>query len=753
METVPFADIAPRGNLDSRVQQLLKAVERRSMEEVVALINSGVPVNGYSGSFHETALHLSVQQKWAAGVRYLLSEGASVYTKNQFSQTPLHYAAAGMSVECIKLLLESARPGAIEHRDMRGHTPLHDAATTGCADTIEVLLREGALVNCTDSNKETPLHKAAKSRNLPAVVTLLNNGADLSAKDINNESVLMYILRHIPGGMEVIFDHCLVTNTNVMTSKTLEVSFDFAPFAHPSQHNQVKHLRTFIKLAHAKLLSHPLCETFLLVKWRSVRRWFLIEVILFFLYAVFITILTANKFVFIVNSTPEKFNTSESVKDNGTDIPQPWTPISDKMEQSLEVIVIVKTVFFILHELLTLWQKSMAWFRTFSSVLDMIICILVMVVIIPDFSEWQKHCAIFLVLLLWIQMMLLIGRFPDCGIYVLMITRVSLVFLRIFFIYIFLLFAFSLSFYITIPKDNLAFSTPYYSFSKTLTMMIGELDFDSDFIKQLNSVPYTSLIIFITFTIFVSIILSNLLVALAVNDVQGLRSSAHLERLKKQTELVFHMEKTFEDFCTLADYFRLSGLVKLLEKCAELCRHNCKNVKVFLLPYHPQKSRKLFTMERKKFVVQKLPQHLLANVWERLRVKEKALQERRSSSRKAAGRTLSNNNNNSEDIKNSLKFLEANIIEAMSSKMENATQMSNEMSERLEQLENKLEMLTSLLLKERQEKQERLERQEKQERIERQERLERLERQEKQEYCYTSDRGDNCDSSADVSTA
>ena len=58
------------------------------------------------------------------------------------------------------------------------------------------------------------------------------------------------------------------------------------------------------------------------------------------------------------------------------------------------------------------------------------------------------------------------------------------------------------------------------TFLRTLTMMVGELDISDEFSAQLKNLPFTSHIIFLTFLILVAIILSNLLVALAVNDVQ-----------------------------------------------------------------------------------------------------------------------------------------------------------------------------------------------------------------------------------------
>lgn len=77
-------------------------------------------------------------------------------------------------------------------------------------------------------------------------------------------------------------------------------------------------------------------------------------------------------------------------------------------------------------------------------------------------------------------------------------------------------------------------------------MMIGELEFEDVFFSKEadGGVPYpvTTHLIFFTFVILVTVILMNLLVGLAVNDIQGLQASAGLNRLSRQAELVARLE-------------------------------------------------------------------------------------------------------------------------------------------------------------------------------------------------------------------
>jgi Ion transport protein len=86
------------------------------------------------------------------------------------------------------------------------------------------------------------------------------------------------------------------------------------------------------------------------------------------------------------------------------------------------------------------------------------------------------------------------------------------------------------------------------SILKTFVMMIGELEFEDVFYPDKKDVekpvpyPITTHLIFFTFVVLVTIILMNLLVGLAVSDIQGLQASAGLNRLSRQAELVARLE-------------------------------------------------------------------------------------------------------------------------------------------------------------------------------------------------------------------
>ena len=124
--------------------------------------------------------------------------------------------------------------------------------------------------------------------------------------------------------------------------------------------------------------------------------------------------------------------------------------------------------------------------------------------------------------------------------------------------YVFLIVGFAVAFMILFPNpEQEVFTLLPLALIQLCVMMLGEIDF-ADLIRG-QMFPVTAHLLIILFLFLVSIILMNLLVGLAVSDIQGLSKSAKINQLQQQVELINYMENLLFSplFSVLPDRLKL----------------------------------------------------------------------------------------------------------------------------------------------------------------------------------------------------
>uniref|UniRef100_A0A673H6X5 Serine/threonine-protein phosphatase 6 regulatory ankyrin repeat subunit C-like n=1 Tax=Sinocyclocheilus rhinocerous TaxID=307959 RepID=A0A673H6X5_9TELE len=153
-------------------------------EVVQYLLKHGAEIDEADGSGN-SALHMVCYAGQRAVASELVNCGASVNRSNVRGCTPLHLSAASADgVLCLELLVNN---GA---NNKAGKSPLHVAAIHGHFTRSQILLQNGAEVECVDIYGNTPLHSAAKHGHELLITTLLNNGADVARRGINGMTPL-----------------------------------------------------------------------------------------------------------------------------------------------------------------------------------------------------------------------------------------------------------------------------------------------------------------------------------------------------------------------------------------------------------------------------------------------------------------------------------------------------------------------------------------------------------------------------------
>ncbi|XP_038207262.1 transient receptor potential channel pyrexia [Zerene cesonia] len=498
-----------------------------------------------------TALHLAASRGYTECIELLLSEGAKANTKNYRGFTALHLAARCSSTECVEVLLRdgNADPNA-EDYDKR--TPLHAAISKSerACDIIELLVSWGAQVNKKDEYGYSPIHIAAIDGLTNCVETLIFLGADVTSKSKKGHSALSVIVRKTPKSLAILrhnLDNGISLSRSTEGNEEVQIEFDFGKLLKYSYPREITYLNSLIDEGQKDILQHPLCLAFLFMKWRKIRKFYLARLVFCFLFVVFLSIyvLTA-----VVKTCDGKYAQKYDVPN---ELCQSQSILGDILEDNpIELekwVLLAITVFEIVRKLtgITGYSSIYQYFTTFENLLEWFV--LLSVFLLYDIERdygWQNHIEGYAVLGAWTNLMLMMGQLPMFGDYVAMYQKVLTEFLKLLLAYICLLLGFAICFLVVFPNEEM-FSNPLMGLISTLSMMVGELNLNILINDPLRDDPplifeLSSQIIFILFLMFVTIILMNLLVGIAVHDIQGLRKTAGLSKLVRQTKLILFVE-------------------------------------------------------------------------------------------------------------------------------------------------------------------------------------------------------------------
>ncbi|XP_012243698.1 transient receptor potential channel pyrexia-like isoform X2 [Bombus impatiens] len=500
------------------------------------LLTYGADVRFRFGSMKSTPLHLAAEEGSAECTKLLLDAGAECEAKNARGQTPMHLAVLSQSMETLDVLLNIGAKVNIEDND--GRTPLHAAVTKSARgiELVKILLQAGALVNKADKFGYTPLHIAALNENSPTVIMLLSKGADLTARTKGGISALSFIVRRTPDVLPRFIsrlDQAISLHDHELGDVDCELRLDFRPLVSGGR-GETNLMLCLVESGQRHILKHPLCESFLYLKWLRIRKFFLLSLIF---HSIFVAFFTAYIVV-------EKFRGIVF-----------WPVLI------FTITIAGKEFFQMAHGMCSYikrWENWLQW-----SVVLLSSIVLNMPKHCPGWQchGWQHHIAAVSILLIWIVLMMVVGKFPMFGLYIQMFTQVSINFFKFLGAYIFLIIGFSLGFNVLLKNDS--FKYPLIALLKSIVMMSGELEFEDIFISTEAPIEYS------------------------VSDIQELRRCAGLDGLVRRAELVAHLEHML--FSKFLDHAP-NAIMKACRRGALLLHppHYCA---IYIRPNDPREKR------------------------------------------------------------------------------------------------------------------------------------------------------------------
>ena len=452
----------------------------------------------------------------------------------------------------------------VDIHDEMQNTPLHVAVKFSEEKNVQLLLQHGADPNAVGKNESTPLHKARSPR---MAEILLSYGADPYKMKYSKNELLKtaydVFLNKNASAANMLLDNGITSNGRDLTSTNLVIIFDFKPFRRQTSFsNGEMALHHKIVLQDQKnLLKHPLVESFLQLKYRLIRPLFLINILFFLIFTLSITTLATLDTAYCrnLNSTLSCFLQGE---------------VDDKVALNCFVFLYALTglamVILFFREVIQMLQTRLRYLKDYENLIEMLMigCSLAYLITLYTNYVMAPHFGASAVLLAWMDLTLLTGRFPAIGIYVYMSVHVTIMLVAFLLFYATFLLGFTFAFHLLLPS-SLSFSNPINSIMKVLVMMAGEFEFETHFLPvdgpNGKSSNRTTQIVFILFLFVVSIVISNLLIAMTVSKTEELFKKAGVIRLEKTVGQVKGIEDIVEDKRSFLGILPASLKNKLLE--------------------------------------------------------------------------------------------------------------------------------------------------------------------------------------------
>lgn len=189
------------------------------------------------------------------------------------------------------------------------------------------------------------------------------------------------------------------------------------------------------------------------------------------------------------------------------------------------------------------------------AVKDLTLPTLIGLVLYGDFGETSlRYFLACSIILACMHFMTVISRLPRIGLYVHMLSKVMMTVLNFFASYFWHFLGYAIAFHVLLPSSP-SFASMSDALIKVLTMLMGEYDYQMTFVTN-EAASAMSKVVFVVFVVDMSVVLMNLVLGLAVSDIEELQRNSAVRRMIQETSGVIFMENAFLYLSKIPGYKR-----------------------------------------------------------------------------------------------------------------------------------------------------------------------------------------------------
>ena len=547
------------------------------------------------GKKGETPLHIVVREGKPELLEHVTGHHLQpnvIAIKNFKGDTPCHIAAKRQRLTFLKSISQLF-PFTLNIQNNQGHTPLQVAAEYGKLECVELLL------NCKFSGDDKNInqkilciasenghHKLVKhllenhkydvddvkkafrkafDNNHKAVIeTLLDSkfGLQTLEKDEDEkdmtEAAMVRLIKSFPDIAETVLDRCVKKQKDKIKPdfKYIDITDDVSTKSCISlSYNSVDNHPCMIMALerHENLLKHPVTLLWIKNEWKTYGRlMFLIEFIPYILYIISLSLYALkvqdkHSFVRAMNDTEWNNYTKEEK-----------TAIIDQENlnsYTYTCFVTICTLLCVCYEVFQFIHMCCLYFRQWSNLFDLVLYITTFVMIwvgdIPvpmkychSFECWKLPVSAILLLCAWLNFLRYLKFFSFFGIFLLMFVRTLKTVVKLGLMLGIFILAFSFSLHITL-MDQRPFKGFGWGYLKTVSMSLGEFTYDEIFRNEEAKVKFhtTTIVTFLALIGIMTIVLMNMLIGIAVNNISKVQADAEVERVVSQIKVVLRFKR------------------------------------------------------------------------------------------------------------------------------------------------------------------------------------------------------------------